>query len=42
MSISKATTLRVVALTHIGKRRHINEDCIAVGAQIRSEQMTDP
>ena len=42
MSVYKATTLRVAALTHIGKRRHVNEDCIAVGAQIRSEQMTDP
>ena len=42
MSVFKSTNLRVAALTHIGKRRHMNEDCIAVDAQIRSEQMSDP
>ena len=42
MSILKTTTLRVAALTHVGKRRHVNEDCIAVGAQISSELMNDP
>ena len=38
----KATTLRVAALTHVGKRRHLNEDCIAVGPQISSAIMDDP
>ena len=42
MSTFKATTLRVAALTHVGKRRYNNEDCIAVGSRILSELMTDP
>ena len=42
MSAFKPTTLRVAALTHIGKRRYTNEDCIAVGADIRSAQMNEP
>ena len=37
-----ATTLQVAALTHVGKRRYTNEDCIAVGARITSEPMNDP
>src|SRR5262245_32825696 len=42
MSTLKARILRVAAMTHIGKRRHHNEDCIAVGSLIYSDQMTDP
>jgi serine/threonine protein phosphatase PrpC len=32
----------VAALTHVGKRRYTNEDCIAVDAQIFCETMNDP
>ena len=42
MSGPKPTTLRVAALTHVGRRRYHNEDCIAVDAQIVSEEMTVP
>lgn len=42
MSPLKPTTLRVAALTHVGKRRHSNEDCIAVASRIRSESMAAP
>ena len=42
MDVLKTTILRVAWLTHVGKRRHLNEDCIAVGAQISSELMDDP
>jgi serine/threonine protein phosphatase PrpC len=38
----RATTLRVAALTHLGLRRYGNEDCIAVGSDVRSEPMTAP
>ena len=37
-----ANTLRVAALTHVGKRRYTNEDCIAVDSQIFCERMNDP
>ena len=37
-----ANTLRVAALTHVGKRRYTNEDCIAVDSQIFCELMDDP
>ena len=37
-----ANTLRVAALTHVGKRRYTNEDCVAVDAQIFSDLMDDP
>jgi len=42
--MERATTLslRVAALTHIGRRRELNEDCIAIGARVLSAPIETP
>jgi serine/threonine protein phosphatase PrpC len=42
MTRAQPTTLHVAALTNVGKRREVNEDCIAVGASIHVESMSAP
>jgi len=40
MTEPAALRLQVAALTHEGRTRYVNEDCIAVGGWVRSEPMT--
>jgi PPM family protein phosphatase len=42
MGETSALCLRVAALTHVGRRRYVNEDCIAVGERMTSETMSTP
>jgi len=37
MSASAAARLEVAALTHVGRRRYVNEDCVAIDAWQRQE-----
>jgi serine/threonine protein phosphatase PrpC len=42
MSTNLQSTLQVAALTHVGRRRHANEDCIAVGARLMNDASGEP
>lgn len=42
MDDSDALSLRVAALTHVGRHRYVNEDCISIGSQVLSESMDAP
>jgi serine/threonine protein phosphatase PrpC len=42
MSATSRYALRVAALTHVGRRRYANEDCVAVGPRILDEHGEQP